>query len=253
MLYKYMFGGSPLFSVQNMQISIWIKINKRNLFLKRISMCFWCHFVCSYMYVFHCATAYAQSKRAPGISEHTRNKPDSFIICHKTIRIWKLPSLFTTQICWCKPKQIIPNPVKTGFCSLSQKWLLLTQAWNINNLVPFERRDSYLSIDMKISQKYFEALIWVDFEKVQTFLGRTVYAICRIIIYIRYFSGALKTHIFVPLIFICNNTHIEYKAKSPIDYCVNLPCNNEPYCALLSSITRMRRTLAHLSRVVRVM
>ena len=66
------------------------------------------------------------------------------------------------------------------------------------------------------------------------------------IIYIRYFSGALKTHIFVPLIFICNNTHIEYKAKSPIDYCVNLPCNNKPYCALLSSITRMRRTLCAL-------
>ena len=60
---------------------------------------------------------------------------------------------------------------------------------------------------------------------------------------IRYFSGALKTHIYVPLIFICNNTHIEYKAKSPIDYCVNLPCNNKPYCALLSSITRVRRTL----------
>ena len=65
-------------------------------------------------------------------------------------------------------------------------------------------------------------------------------------LYIRYFSGALNTHIFVPLIFICNNTHIEYKAKSPIDYCVNLPCNNKPYCALLSSITRMRRTLCAL-------
>ena len=71
-------------------------------------------------------------------------------------------------------------------------------------------------------------------------------AIYHIIIYIRYFSGALKTHIFVPLIFICNNTRIEYKAKSPIDYCVNLPCNNKPYCALLSSITRMRRTLCAL-------
>ena len=75
---------------------------------------------------------------------------------------------------------------------------------------------------------------------------RLSHTILFIIIYIRYFSGALKTHIFVPLIFICNNTHIEYKAKSPIDYCVNLPCNNKPYCALLSSITRMRRTLCAL-------
>ena len=26
---------------------------------------------------------------------------------------------------------ILPNPVKTGFCYLSQEYLLLTQAWNI--------------------------------------------------------------------------------------------------------------------------
>ena len=38
-----------------------------------------------------------------------------------------------------------------------------------------------------------------------------------------------------------------------IFHCTEEECNIRRYCPLLSSITRMRRALAHLSRVVRVM
>ena len=42
-------------------------------------------------------------------------------------------------------------------------------------------------------------------------------------------------------------------ATFAIFHCTEEECNIRPYSPLLSLITRMRRALAHLSRVVRVM
>ena len=83
----------------------------------------------------------------------------NFINCHKPSKHEHFAAFCNSQLCWCKPKQNIPIPAKSVFRSFSQKWLLLSQAWNIihlfgpvikKRLLALHRYDNFLKIFWKL-------------------------------------------------------------------------------------------------------